>query len=314
MATYTWTADVSSGILKNHTLSAQLREASVVQSLFATFVDAEPGYGRQNGDTLNVTRISNIAVPTSTTLSEGQPMSEDVFSISTQSITVAENGRAVPFTSLAKDLLYFDLESKVQKMLMRQMKIAFDRAAATQFKAGQLQAYCGGISSLTINTSGTSGTATVNPNLYHLEQLRDAMFTTYYMEPFDGEHYVGLVSTKAKRGLMQDPAWVDWKKYTDPSAKYNSELGQLENIRLVEINDTSSLSGAKGVNSVGEAVFFGMDVATMGVAIDPELRAKIPTDYGRSKGVAWYGIYGFAQIWSDSANAGEARSIMVSSL
>lgn len=314
MATYTWTADVSSGILKNHILSAQLREASVVQSLFATFVDAEPGYGRNSGDTLNVTRISNITVPTSTLLSEGQPMSEDVFSISTQSITVAENGRAVPFTSLAQDLLYFDLESKVQKMLMRQMKIAFDRAAAVQFKAGQLQAYCNGISSMVINTTGTSGTATVNPNLYHIEQVRDTMFSTYYMEPFDGENYVGLISTKAKRSLMQDPAWVDWKKYTDPSAKFNSEVGRLENIRFVEINDTSELSNAKGVNSVGEACFFGADVATMGVAMDPELRAKIPTDYGRSKGVAWYGIYGFAQVWSDSANAGEARSLMMSSL
>ncbi len=313
MATYSWTADVSAGILKNHILSAQLREASVVQSLFASFVDAEPGYGRNSGDTLNVTRISNITVPTSSLLSEGQPMSEDVFSFSTQAITVAENGRAVPFTSLAKDLLFFDLESKVQKMLMRQMKISFDRAAATTFKAGQLQAYCNGISSLTINTSGTSGTATVNPNLYHIEQIRDAMFSTYYMEPFDGENYVGLVSTKVKRSLMQDPSWVDWKKYTDPSAKYNSEVGRLENIRFVEINDTSELSNAKGVNSVGEAVFFGMDVATMGVAMDPELRAKIPTDYGRSQGVAWYGIYGFAQVWSDSANAGEARSIMMSS-
>ena len=314
MATYTWTADVASGILKNHILSAQLREASVVQSLFATFVDAEPGYGRNNGDTLNVTRISNITVPTSTLLAEGQPMSEDIFTISTQSITVAENGRAVPFTSLAKDLLYFDLESKVQKMLMRQMKIAFDRAAATQFKAGQLQAYCSGVSALTINTSGTSGTATVNPNLYHVEQIRDALFSTYYMEPFDGEHYVCLTSTKAKRSTMQDPAWVDWKKYTDPSANYISVVGMMENIRFVEINDTSELSGAKGVNSIGEQVYFGTDVATMGVAIDPELRAKIPTDYGRSKGVAWYGIYGFTQIWSDSSNAGEARSIMVSSL
>ena len=241
-------------------------------------------------------------------------MSEDVFTISTQSVTVAENGRAVPYTSLTKDLLYFDLESKVQKMLMRQMKIAFDRSAATVFKAGQLQGYVAGVSSFTLNTTGTSGTATGNPNLYHIEQIRDNMFSTYYMEPFDGQNYVGLISTKVKRSLMQDPSWVDWKKYTDPEAKYNSEVGRLENIRMVEINDTSELSGSKGVNSVGEAVFFGMDVATMAIAVDPELRAKIPTDYGRSLGVAWYGIYGFIQIWSDSANAGQARSIMLSSL
>jgi N4-gp56 family major capsid protein len=239
-------------------------------------------------------------------------MSEDVFSFSTQSVVVAENGRAVPFTSLSKDLLYFDLESKVQKMLMRQMKINFDRAAASAFKSGQIIATCNGISSISITTNGTAGTATNNPNLYHIEQVRDNMFSTYFMEPFDGENYVCLISTKAKRSLMQDPAWVDWKKYTDPEAKYNSEIGRLENIRFVEINDTTSLSGSKGVNSVGEAVFFGMDAATM--AVDPELRAKIPTDYGRSLGVAWYGIYGFAEIWSDSANAGEARAIYMTSL
>jgi len=314
MATFTWTLDSPSGTYKNHKLSAQIREASVVQSLFHQFVDAEPGYGRNSGDTLNVTRVSNIAVPTSSVLSEGQPMSEDAFVLSTQAIVVAENGRAVPFTSLSEDLAYFDVNSKIQKMLMRQMRIAFDRAVATASKAGQIRAACTGVSSISITTNGTAGTATVNPNVYHIEQIRDNMFTTYYMEPFDGEDYICLISTNAKRTLMQDPAWIDWKKYTDPEAKYNSEVGRLENIRFIEVNDTTSLSGSKGANSVGEAIFFGADFLTMAVALDPELRAKIPTDYGRSKGVAWYGIYGFGQIWSDSANAGEARGIYMTSV
>lgn len=314
MAQFTWNLDSPSGVYKNHKLSAQIREASVVQSLFHHFVDAEPGYGRNSGDTLNITRISNITVPTSAALTEGMPLPEDQFVLSTQAITVAENGRAVPFTSFSEDLAYFDVNSKVQKMLMRQMRISFDRAVATAAKAGQIRAACTGISSISITTNGTAGTATVNPNLYHIEQIRDSMFSTYYMEPFDGEDYVCLISTAAKRTVLQDPAWVDWKKYTDPEAKYNSEIGRIENIRFVEVNDTTSLSNAKGTNSVGEAVFFGSDFLSMAVALDPELRAKIPTDYGRSKGVAWYGIYGFGQIFSDSANAGEARSIYMSSI
>lgn len=313
MATFTWSLDSPSGVYKNHKLSAQIREASVVQSLFHQFVDAEPGYGRQSGDTLNVTRISNITVPSDSTLAEGQPMSEDSFSLSTQAIVVAENGRAVPYTSLSEDLAYFDINSKIQKMLMRQMRISFDRAVAAAFKTGQIRAACTGVSSISITTNATAGVATVNPNLYHIEQIRDAMFTTYFMEPFDGEDYVCMISTKAKRTILQDPAWVDWKKYTDPESKYNSEIGRMENIRFIEVNDTSSLSGAKGSNNVGEGVFFGADAATMAVALEPELRAKIPTDYGRSKGVAWYGIYGFGQIWYDSANAGEARSIYLTS-
>jgi N4-gp56 family major capsid protein len=314
MATFTWTLDSPNGVYKNHKLSAQIREASVLQSLFHQFVDAEPGYGRNSGDTLNVTRISNITVPTSALLSEGQPMSEDAFVLSTQAIVVAENGRSIPFTSLSEDLAYFDINSKIQKMLMRQMRISFDRAVAAAFKTGQIRAACTGISSISITTNATAGTATVNPNMYHIEQIRDNMFSTYYMEPFDGEDYVCAISTTAKRTLLQDPAWIDWKKYTDPEAKYNSEIGRLENIRFVEVNDTVSLSNAKGTNSVGEAVFFGADAATMAVALDPELRAKIPTDYGRSLGVAWYGIYGFGQIWYDSANAGEARSIYLTSV
>jgi hypothetical protein len=38
----------------------------------------------------------------------------------------------------------------------------------------------------------------------------------------------------------------------------------------------------------------------------------VPEDYGRSKGVAWYGIFEFGLIW-DTGNAGEAKIIHVTS-
>ena len=315
MANFTWTFDQPSGTFKNFKLSQKIREASIQKTVFAQFVDAEPGYGKMSGESVSVTRISNIAVPTSSTLTEGQPMSEDTFTLSTQQITVAENGRAVPFTSFSMDLAYFDEQSKVQKKLMQQMKISMDNAAATAAKAGQIVAVPDGISSLNIATNGTPATqALANLNMYHVKTIRDYLFSTLYVEPYEGEDYIGILSTKAKRGVVNDPDWIDWHKYTDPEAMFNSEIGRIENIRFVETNNTGALSQSKGSGSVlGESVFFGADFMTMAVAQDPELRAKIPTDYGRSKGVAWYGIYGFAQIWKDSANAGEARSVYVTS-
>jgi N4-gp56 family major capsid protein len=315
MSQFTWTFDQPSGVFKNHKLSNKIREASVVQTLFAQFCDAEPGYGKKSGESVTVTRISNIAVPTSSVLVEGQPISEDVFSLSTQQITVAENGRAVPFTSFSQDLAYFDEQSKIQKKLMQQMKISMDNACATAAKSGKISAIPNGIASIVFDTDGTpSTTATVNLNMYGVKQIRDYMFSTLNLLPFDGKDYMCLISTKAKRGIVTDPEWIDWHKYTDPESMYNSEIGRVENIRFMEVNNTSALSGSKGTGSVlGEAVFFGEDFLTMAVAQDPELRAKIATDYGRSMGVAWYGIYGFGQIWSDSANAGEARSVLVTS-
>ena len=117
-----------------------------------------------------------------------------------------------------------------------------------------------------------------------------------------------MLSTKAKRGLLSDPAWEDWHKYTDPQAKYNGEIGRIENIRFIETNNNNALSNAYGTNSIGEAIFFGADAVVMAVALDPELRAAVPGDFGRQKAVAWYGILDFGLVW-DTANAGEAKVV-----
>jgi len=153
----------------------------------------------------------------------------------------------------------------------------------------------------------------VNLNVYHVEQIRDYMFGTLHVPPYEGDDYVALISTKAKRGLMSDPAWEQWHKYTDPSAKYNSEIGRIENIRFVEIGNGNALSGSLGTGGVlGEGVVFGEDPVVMAVAQDPELRRGIPEDFGRKQAVAWYGILDFGVVW-DTANPGEARICHITS-
>lgn len=312
---FQWQFDAPSGVYKNHKLSSQIREAAIAETKFMQFVRPEPGYGKKMGESINITRVSNVSVPTSSNLEENVRIPEDNVTLSTQAITVAENGRSIPFTSFAADLSHLDLRNVIQKQLKNQMKLLLDIDAATAFKAGQVKAIPTGISALTFDTDGTaSSAATVNLNMYHLEEIRDYMFSTLHIEPAVGDDYIGLIATKAKRGIMRDPAWEDWKKYTDPSAKFNSEVGRAENIRMVEVNHASALSGSKGTGSVlGEGVFFGEDAVVMAVAEDPELRAKMADDYGRSQGVAWYGIYSFGQIWSDSASAGEARVVHLTS-
>jgi len=105
----------------------------------------------------------------------------------------------------------------------------------------------------------------------------------------------------------------EWHKYTDKEAKFTGEVGKIEKIRFIETNHSDALSSAKGLNSVlGEAVFFGEDAVAMAVAEDPHLRIMSPGDYGRQKGVAWYGILEFGIIW-DTANAGEAKIVHLTS-
>lgn len=315
MANHSWVNDGPSGVYKNHDLSSKLRMAAIKDTKFVQFTKPEEGYGKKKGESVTITRVSNITVPSDDSLVELSKIPEDTMALSTQAITVSERGRAIPYTSLALDLSSYDIENAIQKKLRDQLKLRMDVTAAAAFKEGQILAIPTGVSETTFETDGAAtNTAASNLNMFHVESIRDYMYSTLNIAPYAGDDYICIMITQAKRGLMRDPAWVDWKKYTDPSAKYNGEIGRIENIRFIETNHTSSLADGLGTGDVmGEAVFFGEDPVSMAVVEDPHLRAKESEDYGRSKGVAWYGIYGFGQIWGDSANAGEARVVYMTS-
>lgn len=313
---FTWTFDAPTGVYKSHEMSSALRKAAIAETKFMQFVKPEPGYGKKSGDTITITRISNLAIPTSGRLVESTKIPEDQLVITTVAITVSEWGRSVPYTAYSDDLSMYNMENIVQRALKDQMKWVLDNAAAAAFKSSSVQLVYTptGQGSFSLGTAGAAvAQATANINMYHVEQIRDLMFSTYYMPPYEGDDYVCLISTKAKRSLITDPNWEIWHKYTDPAAKYNGEIGRIENIRFVEINNTLALSASLGLNGVlGEAVFFGADGVAMAVVTDPELRAAIPGDFGRQKAVAWYGILDFGVVWN-TANPGEAKIIHVSS-
>lgn len=311
---FSWTFDAPSGVYKSHEMSSALRMASIAQTKFMQFVNPEPGYGKKSGESITVTRIANIAEPTDGTLVENQEIPEDEFALSTIAVTVKEWGRSVPFTSLSEDLSFLNLENGIQKKLRDQMSLVMDKAAAGAFKSAQVKAIPTGNTTLVFDTDGTPSTlATVNLQLYHVEEIRDYMFSTLHVPPYVDDDYMCLASTKAARGIKRDTNWEKWHQYTDPSNKFNSEIGRIEQCRFIEVNNLNALSGSKGSGGVlGEAVFFGEDAITMAVATDPELRAAIPQDFGRKKAVAWYGILNFGIIW-DTANAGEARVVHVTS-
>lgn len=315
MATQSWTYDAPAGVYKNHAISSEIRMASIAETKFMQFSKPVDGYGSKQGSNVTITRVSNVAVPSDDSLVELERIPEDTLSLSTQAISVVERGRAIPYTSLSRDLAYFDLENAIQRKLKDQLSLRLDQLAATAFKVGQVKAIPDGIASLTMDTDGTaSTTAAANLNVYHIEQIRDQLYSTYFVRPYAGEDYMAIISTKGRRGIIRDPNWEKWKTYADPEAKFNGEIGRIEGIRFVESNNTNALSGSLGSGSVlGEAVFFGDDPVAMASVLDPELRAKESEDYGRSRGVAWYGVYGFDQIWKDSATAGEARVIHVTS-
>lgn len=313
MAQFTWTFDMPTGVWKQHALSARLYQAAVEESVMMDYVKPVEGFGRRQGESITLKRVSAIAEPTSANLVEGIRIPEDTLALSTKSITLKEIGRAVPFTSFAEDLSDIDIENTVQGELKRQMKLTLDTKAATAFKSTKIKYAITGLASNTITTNGTFGAAsTANMNVFHAEEIRDYLYDTLRAPGYAGDDYIGVFRTLGIRGIKRDPDWEEWHKYTDPSAKFNSEVGRIENIRFVETNHNLAF-GKVGTGSVlGEGVVFGADAVAMAEALTPELRAAMPQDFGRQRAVAWYGILEFDVIW-DTGNAGEAKIVHVGS-
>jgi len=313
MAEFTWTFDAPTGTYKQNALSMKLYEAAVENSIFVDHVRPVEGFGRNSGENVTLTRVQNITEPTDPVLQETVRIPEDSFALSTKLITVKEMGRAVPYTSLHKDLSKYDIENPIQRKLRDQMRLSLDTRAATGFKQAKIKYAPTGAATNNIATNGTFGaTATANWNYFHVEQIRDYMFDTLQAPPYEADDYMAIVRTLGLRGIKSDTKWETWHQYTQPQAKANGEVGRIEGIRFAECNHNRALGKVGSGSVLGEGVVFGEDGVALAEAMTPELRAAIPGDFGRSKAVAWYGILEFDIIW-DTGNAGEARIVHVGS-
>lgn len=314
MPQFKWSFDAPTGTFKQHALSQRIREASIAQTVFVDHTRPVEGFGRGMGESVTITRIANLDQPDNVSLDESERIPEDEFSISTRDVIVEELGRAVPFTSLAQDLSFFDLENPIQRKLRDQLSLSLDTKAATAFKDTQIKYAPTGASSSNITTNGSFGaTATANMNFHHVEELRDYMFDDLHVDPYDEGDYVGIFRTLGLRGIKRDDDFEEWHKYTDPSKKFSSEVGRLEAIRFVESNNANALGKVGSSSVLGEGVVFGADPVVMAESLSPELRAAMPDDFGRSQAVAWYGQLAFKSVWGDSGNRGEANIIHVGS-
>lgn len=282
------------------------------------FVRTEPGFGKRKGESITITRADVITQPTSALLTETDRIPIDDFALSTTAITVSEYGRAVRLTHKSQLLSYFNPVDPVQKGLRRQMTKAMDRLAAATMKTTYLSyiptSLTGGVfdEDVTISTS-----ALVNGTKAHLGAIRDAFKDTYIVPPYEGDDYIGLLSTRFLRGIKNDEDFTLWKMYLrEGDTLHNSEVGKIEGIRCIEIEDTNCLANNKGTGSVlGEGLVFGDDFCAMVEAETPEVRVE--TNYGQELGrfllAGWVGTIGIGLIWPLTSASGKVKGCYISS-
>ncbi len=299
-------------------LSEEMRYVAQPLMKFRQFVNIHQSLGANKGSTVFFPKVSNVGTAGGT-LVETSTMPETEYTVSRGTMTVTEYGNSVPWTGKLEELAQFDVENITTRTLRNDMAKVLDKAAGDQFVANSVKYVCLTGSTGTLTTNGTpGGTAAYELNAYHIRQIVKQMKKTN-VPKYDGENYICIASVNALDGIMADTAasgWVEASKYGDPERLFRGEVGKFGGVRFVEETNylINALGGTAGTNgSFGEAVFFGGDAVVEAIALPEEIRVKVPTDYGRSQGCAWYGILGFKVMWTYAADT-EDHIVHVSSV
>ncbi len=321
MPAHNWTFDANIGVYKNHEMSNNLLLQSVAETKVAPFARPIKGVGKfkKKGETVNLPILRELPDPTTARLDEETRIPIDKLELGNRAITLVEWGRGVEFTNLAQQFGKFDPKDYLQKSIIRQMKRSLDTGCADAFKSTDVKIIFAP-TSLTTGTFDTGGTpvtlATVNITFDHMGVLADYIAGDIHVPPFEGDDYIMLSCRKTLRGLKQDALWQAVHMYLQKGDLFfRGEAGKAENIRCIQVDREAALSNTAGSSTVlGEAVVFGDEAVGYVETESPQLFAdpNYQSDFGRTKAMAWRGIYVYASIW-ETATDGEAKIIRISS-
>src|SRR3990167_6351182 len=321
MAGQLWAVNSLGGLFYSQNLSDELREALQPMSRFRQFCDVKDAsqQGKGKGQTFTWDVVSNAATAGGT-LVETNTMPETQFTITQATLTINEYGNSVPYSGKLEALSKFEVRKPVMQALRNDAVKTFDRAAWVQFNAAPLRvvpATAG--TSTTVLTLTTNGTATATNQIAfqkeHAKLVVDLM-KERNIPAYTNDDYVGIAWPTTLRTFKNNLEAIHQYTAAGIQLIFNAEIGRYENVSYTEQTNigknygmTDGAGGTAWTAGNSWIFFLGADTVAEGVTIPEEMRAKIPTDYGRRKGVAWYYLGGFGIVHNQTV-ATESRIVV----
>ncbi len=298
-----WEWDAPTGVYKNRHLSSKIRTEAIADAIFSRFVSPEGGYGKGKGASVTITRM--LALPLAAQVSEQDRLPSGRPAIQTKRVTPAEWGFKIEMTEFEKNLSHFDIMNQYQRMLRDQMTLTMDKMYADAFKTTPYL-FVPAAAGSAFDTDGTfTVTADKNLDVDDLRQIHDELRGTLKCPTFRNGRYIGILSTRAARGIKSDDQYKDWLAPSTMQPFVSGQwLNPIEGFELFETNHFDALSNGVGGSSVlGEALFFGADSVFSAVVDEPEVRIGNSTDLGRFREVGWVGTLQAGLTWDQAATS-----------
>lgn len=311
MGQQVWLTNSLGGYMWSPNLSSVLRNAVQPLAKFRQFADVKDAavQGKKKGEAFHWNVYSDVTTR-GTTLVETNVMPKTNFTITQGTMTITEYGNSVDYTGKLDDLSEQPVKEVINKVLKNDAKKAFDNAAFNQFNACALRvapASGTGTDTITLTTNGTCATTNnVAMGAGHVKAIVDMMKERNIPGAINDD-YVAISHPSTFRNFKNDLEAI--AKYTPEGFQQilHGEMGRYESTRFVEqtnipkggaadsttFNPATDTADAWNNGKSSWAFFFGADTVAEGVVVPEEMRGKIPSDYGRDRGVAWYYVGGF---------------------
>ena len=298
MAGQVWLTNSLGGYMWSPNLSKVLRFSLQPLCKFRQFADIKDAavQGKGKGDTFHWNVYSDVATQGAALL-ETNTMAETNFTITQGTMTITEYGNSVPFNGKLDDLSEHPVKEVIQKVLKNDAKKAFDIAAHAEFNKTPLRVIPTGGTDAAAVTLFTNGTVTGINNVAltndHVKAIVDIM-KERNIPPYEADDYFGMAHPSTLRTFKNNLEAIH--KYVQEGFQMimNGEIGRYESTRFIEQTNIAKASWSNGKSNW--AFFFGADTVAEGIAVPEEMRGKIPTDFGRSRGIAWYYLGGFGLV------------------
>lgn len=297
-------------------------------SKFRQFADVKDAFGKvtRSGQTFTWDVVPMMGRG-DRSLTETNTIPQGNHTVVQGTLTMNERGYSVPYTELLENLSQFAVRQPIMKVLKYDAMVDLDALVWQQFNKTPLRAAATATGDAITLTTNSTATLTVSQGISttNLKSIVDTMKgrnIPYYTD----RDYYAIARPLALRKLKDQLESI--YQYTTDGLEMimNGEIGRYSDTRFVEqtaipsggaadsttfnpFTDTSDPWNV-GTGSNGDWVFvFGADTVCEAVHTPEEIRAKIPDDYGRSKGIAWYALLGYGITHNDSSNVAQARIV-----
>lgn len=236
-------------------------------------------------------------------------------------LTMNERGFSVPYTEVLESLAMLSVRAPIMKVLKYDAAVDLDALCHQQFNNTPLRVVSTNSAdtafTLTTNSSATATNTTFLSKI-NVRAIVDGM-KGRNIPYFSDEDYAAIARPAAYRILKNDMESLQQYTETGLEMIYNGEIGRYESTRFVEqttipaggatdsttFDPFTNTGDAWNTASSGDWVFFfGSDTVCEAVHTPEEIRAAIPGDFGRSKGLAWYALLGYGITHNDSSASG----------